>query len=97
MFVMDGYEDLAPSDDNLVERAEDFLLDRIKMKMMRSIYGISSKVARKILRVRASEREAARIAHEKEVERRCMAQVVARREELKRRRARFIESSGVGQ
>ena len=97
MFVMDGYEDLAPSDDNLVERAEDFLLDRIKMKMMRSIYCVSSKVARKILRVRASEHEAARIAHEKEVERRRMAQVVARREELKRRRARFIESSGVGQ
>ena len=97
MFVMDGYEDLAPSDDNLVERAEDSLLDRIKMKMMRSIYGVSSKVARKILRVRASEREIARIAHEKEVERRRVAQVVARREELKRRRARFIESSGVGQ
>ena len=97
MFVMDGYEDLVPSDDNLVERAEDFLLDRIKMKMMRSIYGISSKVARKILRVRASEREAARIAHEEEVERRRMAQVVARREELKWRRARFIESSVVGQ
>ena len=97
MFIVDGYEDPAPSDDNLVERAKDFLLDRIKMKMMRSIYGISSKVARKILRVRASEREVARIAHEKEVERRRMAQVVARREELKRRRARFIESSGVGQ
>ena len=97
MFVMDGYEDLVPSDDNLVERAEDFLLDRIKMKMMRSIYCVSSKVARKILRVRASEREAARIAHEKEVKRRRMAQVAVRREELKRRRARFIESSVVGQ
>ena len=96
MFVIDGYEDLVPSDDNLVERAEDFLLDRIKMKMMRSIYGISSKVARKILRVRASEREAARIAHEEEVERRRMAQVAARREELKWRRAQLIESSGVG-